>query len=152
MAAEQVGFIGLGAMGAGIASNLQRGLQQAPQPLRLKVWNRTAAKATAHAAATGSDAVAELTDLAGCTVIVSCLPTSKEVRAAAGALVPELRTRPLPAGGVLWIDCTSGEPVSTRAISTEILAPAGVALVDCPVSGGPAGAASGQLTGSPQVL
>ena len=53
---------------------------------------------------------------------------------------------PQLARGSLWIDCTSGEPAATRALAEEVLRPAGVDLIDSPVSGGPAGAVSGQLT------
>ena len=136
---QAVAFVGLGAMGVGIAGNLHAGLVS-QGGAALTVWNRTAAVAQKHAADHGTVAVAELTEVAAADVIVSCLPTSAQVRDVATTLAPQLKS------GTLWIDCTSGEPVATRAIASEILSPAGVALVDCPVSGGPSGAASGQLT------
>jgi len=45
----------------------------------------------------------------------------------------------------LIVDITSGDPVQTRAIGDE-LKRHGISLVDCPVSGGPAGATSGTVT------
>ena len=133
-----VAFVGLGAMGCGMAANLQAGMRRKKMS-PLLVWNRTPAKAEQVAAETGAKAVGELTGLASANIVLSCLPSSKEVAAVAGTLGPLL------ARGSLWIDCTSGEPLATRAIAAD-LAEAGVAMVDCPVSGGPAGAASGQLT------
>lgn len=61
--------------------------------------------------------MAALTDLAGCTVVVSCLPTSKEVRAAAKGLGPLL----CDGHDAMWIDCTSGEPAATRSIYADHL-------------------------------
>ena len=133
-----VAFVGLGAMGCGMAANLQAGMRRKKMS-PLLVWNRTPAKAEQVAAETGARAVGELTGLASANIVLSCLPSSKEVAAVAGTLGPLL------ARGSLWIDCTSGEPLATRSIAAD-LAEAGVAMVDCPVSGGPAGAASGQLT------
>ena len=48
----RVGFVGLGAMGLGMARNLHK------QKLLSAVWNRTAAKAQALAQETGCPAVA----------------------------------------------------------------------------------------------
>ena len=133
-----VAFVGLGAMGCGMAANLQAGMRRKKMS-PLLVWNRTPAKAEQVAAETGAKAVGELAGLASANIVLSCLPSSKEVAAVAGTLGPLL------ARGSLWIDCTSGEPLATRSIAAS-LAEAGVSMVDCPVSGGPAGAASGQLT------
>ena len=133
-----VAFVGLGAMGCGMAANLQAGMRRKKMS-PLLVWNRTPAKAEQVAAETGAKAVGELTGLASANIVLSCLPSSKEVAAVAGTLGPLL------ARGSLWIDCTSGEPLATRSIAAS-LAEAGVSMIDCPVSGGPAGAASGQLT------
>lgn len=136
---QRVAFVGLGAMGRGMAANLHRGLEQLGCP-PLTVWNRSPEKAEQHAAAHGTVAVADLVDVATADVIVSCLPTTAQVRDVAQTLAPVLRA------GTLWIDCTSGEPVATRMIASEVLGAVDVSLVDCPVSGGPSGAASGQLT------
>lgn len=136
---HSVAFVGLGAMGEGMAANLHKGrVEQGCRPVI--VWNRSFEKAEKHAAAHGTEAVADLAEVATANVIVSCLPTSAQVRDLAQTLAPMLKA------GTLWIDCTSGEPVATRLIASEVLGPADVALVDCPVSGGPSGAASGQLT------
>ena len=134
-----VAFVGLGAMGEGMAANLHKGLiAQGCAPLI--VWNRSIEKAETHAVAHGTVAVLDVTDVAKADAIISCLPTSAQVHDLAKTLAPILKA------GTLWIDCTSGEPVATRRIASDVLGPVGVALVDCPVSGGPTGASSGQLT------
>jgi len=126
-----VAFVGLGAMGKGMAANL------ASSGGRVLVYNRTASVAEAHAAAHGTTAVAQLAELRPASIVVCCLPTSAHVAEVA-------RQLELQPGSVL-VDCTSGDPSQTREIGAE-LKERGIELVDCPVSGGPAGAESGQLT------
>ena len=135
-----VAFIGLGAMGWGMAANLAKGAATGKIASPVLVWNRTTAKAQEHAAEFGTRCAPKLAELSAADVIVSCLPTSTQVEETAAQLGPLLRR------GSIWIDCTSGEPVATRAIAAGALHAAGVSMVDCPVSGGPAGAMSGQLT------
>jgi 3-hydroxyisobutyrate dehydrogenase len=127
-----IGFIGLGAMGRPMAANLAR---VAPT----YVWNRTSAVAAAHAAAHGTQAVAGIADLGDCEVVISCLPTTAEVAAAAGQLGSHL------GAGTVWIDHTSGDPDASREVAAE-LGDRGVAYLDAPVSGGTDGAAAGTLT------
>ena len=123
-------FIGLGAMGTPMAAQLA-------QHTRTLVWNRTSGKAEAHAAEYGSIA-SELEELAGANFIFTCLPTSAEVDIYIDRLLPTLRP------GTVWIDCTSGRPAAAREQAAR-LAAAGVAFLDAPVSGGPAGAKAGTL-------
>jgi 3-hydroxyisobutyrate dehydrogenase len=132
----RVGFLGLGAIGAPMAAHLaQRG--------SLTVWNRTGARATEFAALHGARAAATPREAAaGAEVVITCLPTSREVEA--------LLEGPdgLEAGlqrGALLIDCTSGDPGTSRRIAQR-LAGKGVAFADAPVSGGVSGAEAGTLT------
>jgi 3-hydroxyisobutyrate dehydrogenase len=132
----QIAFLGLGAIGAPIAKHLaHRG--------RLTVWNRTTSRAKdfarqhhARAASTPQEAAA------GAEVVITCLPTSREVEALldgpAGLLAGLLP-------GTLLIDCTSGDPGTSRRIAAR-LGPLGVAFADAPVSGGTSGAEAGTLT------
>lgn len=137
MAGEpRVGFVGLGAIGAPMAAHLaRRG--------KLTVWNRTRARAQEFAArhgATVADTPRELG--AAADVVVTCLPTSREVEAI--LLGPD----GLEAGmgtGALLLDCTSGDPASSRRIAAQ-LASRGIAFADAPVSGGTNGAEAGTLT------
>ena len=137
---KMVAFIGLGAMGRGIAANLATaaatGDEITPPVL---VWNRTVSKSDRHAAEFGTRRARTLSDLSQADFIISCLPTSVEVAAVVEELAPELKS------GSIWIDCTSGEPDATKELARK-LATNGITMVDCPVSGGPAGAKSGELT------
>lgn len=130
----QIGFAGLGAIGAPMAARLAA---NAP----LVVWNRTDARAIAFAGEhPGARAVKQLGELgAGADAVITCLPTSAEVRQVAEELA-----RVMPAGSLL-IDCTSGDPADSREVAA-MLAERGIAFVDAPVSGGPPLAATGQLT------
>jgi len=129
-------FLGLGAIGWPMAVHVARAHE-------LAVWNRTAARARdfaaqhpARAAATPREAVA------GADVILTCLPTSREVAALLdgpdGILAGAAR-------GALFLDCTSGDPATSRAIAARCAA-AGLAFADCPVSGGTNGAEAATLT------
>jgi len=73
---------------------------------------------------------------------VICLPTSQDVDSlldgAEGLLAGIVR-------GSMVIDCTSGDPATSRQIAAR-LAAIGVAYIDAPVSGGTAGAEKGTLT------
>lgn len=129
-------FLGLGAIGRPMAARLAR-----VRPLT--VWNRTAERARQFARDHGCRAAATPREAAsGAEVVVTCLPTSREVEA--------LLEGPdgLLAGlgpGALVLDCTSGDPGSSRRIAAR-LAEHGVAFADAPVSGGTNGAEAGTLT------
>jgi 3-hydroxyisobutyrate dehydrogenase len=136
---KQVAFVGLGAMGWGIAANLAAAAKDGKIESPVLVWNRTISKSEQHAARYGTSCARTLSAVSQADIIITCLPTSKEVAAIAGELAPGLKR------GTLWIDCTSGDPDSTKEVALR-LKEAGVTMIDCPVSGGPDGAASGQLT------
>jgi 3-hydroxyisobutyrate dehydrogenase len=132
----RVGFLGLGAIGSPMAAHLARRDE-------LMVWNRTSSRAAAFAARYGCRAAATPRELASqAQVVITCLPTSREVEAlldGADGLEAGLRS------GALFIDCTSGDPATSRRIAQR-LSRYGVAFVDAPVSGGVAGAEAGTLT------
>jgi len=137
---KTVAFIGLGAMGRGIAANLATAAATSDEITPpVLVWNRTVSKSDLHAAEFGTRRARTLSDLSQADFIISCLPTSVEVAAVVEELAPELKS------GSIWIDCTSGEPDATKELARK-LATNGITMVDCPVSGGPAGAKSGELT------
>jgi 3-hydroxyisobutyrate dehydrogenase len=136
---KQVAFVGLGAMGWGIAANLAAAAKDGKIASPVLVWNRTTSKSEQHEARYGTCCAHTLSDVLQADVIITCLPTSTEVANVARELAPTMKS------GSLWIDCTSGDPDSTKYIS-RMLKEAGVTMIDCPVSGGPDGAASGQLT------
>ena len=133
----KIAFLGLGDIGVLIASHLKR------EPYDLVVWNRTASKAADFAqehgvgiAKTPAEAVAEA------DVIITCLPSSVEVEAVLhgeNGMLESLRK------GAVLIDCTSGDPPTSRSIAAE-LGGRGVDFIDAPVSGGTTAAKAGTLT------
>ena len=131
-----VAFLGLGAIGAPIAAHLT-------SSDRLTVWNRTRAKAEAFAREHRAAVAATPREAAtGAEVLLLCLPTSAEVEqvlfgtdGAAEAL----------ASGTIVIDCTSGDPGTSRRIAAR-LAERKIDFVDAPVSGGVPLAIKGELT------
>jgi 3-hydroxyisobutyrate dehydrogenase len=131
----QVGFLGLGAIGTPMAAHLaRRG--------RLTVWNRTAARATEFAARHGALAVGTPREAAATDVVITCLGTSGDVASlldGPDGLLAGLRR------GALFLDCTSGDPATSRRIAERVAA-RGVAFADAPVSGGTNGAEAGTLT------
>jgi 3-hydroxyisobutyrate dehydrogenase len=131
-----ISFLGLGAIGRPMAARLATRYP-------LVVWNRTAARAAEFAqsvpcrvGSTPAEAVR------GTEVVMTCLSTSLDVEALLGG------EHGIEAGlepGSLFLDCTSGDPASSRRIAAR-LAERGVAFADCPVSGGTNGAEAGTLT------
>src|SRR4051812_1676115 len=131
-----VGFLGLGAIGAPMAAHLAR---RGP----LTVWNRTRVRAREFAERHGVAAAATPRETAAAAeVVITCLGTSADVASlleGPEGLLAGLRP------GTLLIDCTSGDPATSRQIAAR-LAECGVAFADAPVSGGTNGAEAGTLT------
>jgi 3-hydroxyisobutyrate dehydrogenase len=127
------GFIGLGAMGRGMARNLHRaGLLQT-------VWNRNAAIATELAAELGVHASASPADLAArCDVVVLCVSADTDVLEIVDALAPALRP------GAIVVDCSTVSADTAREAARR-LAAKGFEFLDAPVSGGVEGARDGKL-------
>jgi 3-hydroxyisobutyrate dehydrogenase len=133
----KVAFLGLGDIGAPMASHIARG------PFDLVVWNRTASRAEdfvrehqARIAKTPAEAVRDA------QVVITCLPSSVEVEAVLhgeNGMLESLRK------GAVLVDCTSGDPPTSRSIAAE-LGGRGVEFIDAPVSGGTTAAKAGTLT------
>lgn len=133
-----VSFLGLGAIGTPIA----RHLAGAPS-IDLCVWNRTASRAQAFAAQHGGRVASTPAQAAqGADVVVTCLPVSRDVEALLDG--PDGLLASLAKGATV-LDCTSGDPATSRRIASR-LAERGVGFLDAPVSGGVAGAEAGTLT------
>jgi 3-hydroxyisobutyrate dehydrogenase len=128
----KIGFIGLGAMGFPMARHLV-------EQHEVIVWNRTREKAERHAREHGSHLARDLAQCAEAEVIITMLPTSKEVDEIVAQLEPHLRP------GTLWIDATSGDPNVSRETASR-LATKGVRFVDAPVTGATIGAENATLT------
>ncbi len=130
---KRVGFVGIGNMGWPMAANLVKA------GFDVAVCDVVPGRAEAFAAETGAKAAATPAEAAaGAECVVTIVPTSKQVGEAVEAMLPSL------AKGTLVIDMTSGQPGRTREIAC-MLAGHGVAMIDCPVSGGVPRAKTGQL-------
>jgi 3-hydroxyisobutyrate dehydrogenase len=128
----KVAFIGLGAMGFPMARHLAKEHE-------VLVWNRTREKAERHAREHGTKLANDLSECASAEVIITILPTSKEVDEIVDQLWPDLQK------GTLWIDATSGDPNVSRETARQ-LATHGVDFVDAPVTGAVVGAENATLT------
>jgi 3-hydroxyisobutyrate dehydrogenase len=132
----QLSFLGLGAIGTPMAAHLAK-------HHALTVWNRTEERAVQFAARHGARVAATPREAAiGAEAVITCLPTSHEVEALLDG--PNGLEAGLASGGLL-IDCTSGDPGTSRRIAGRLGA-RGVAFADAPVSGGTSGAEAGTLT------
>jgi 3-hydroxyisobutyrate dehydrogenase len=131
----KIGFIGLGAMGRGMASSLQR----AGHELVVNDMRRDAATEYIDNGATWASTPRELA--AQVELVFSSLPTPQDVEAVAlgdNGLVAGFRE------GSVWFDLTTNSVEVVRRLHA-VLAEKGVQLMDAPVSGGPTGAANGRL-------
>ncbi|MEI2416478.1 NAD(P)-dependent oxidoreductase [Orrella sp. JC864] len=131
-----VGVIGLGQMGRGMANSLRRA--------GFEVHGLDASQAAREACAKDgislADSLAGLLSRAG--IVVLSLPNSDIVRS---LIEGPQGLADLARPGTLLIDTTTADPAVMRAVM-PVLQRAGVALIDAPVSGGPRGAAAGELT------
>ncbi len=130
---KRIAFAGIGNMGWPMAANLVKA------GFDVTVCDVVPGRAASFASETGAKAAATPAEAAaGADCVVMIVPTSKQVGEAVEAMLPSLKP------GMLVIDMTSGQPGRTREIAT-MLEGHGVAMIDCPVSGGVPRAKSGQL-------
>jgi 3-hydroxyisobutyrate dehydrogenase len=133
---EQIGFLGLGTMGAAMAGNLARA------GFGVMAWNRTPGRAPelddlgVERAATPAE-VAQAAD-----IVVICVSDTPDVEA---VLFGNDGLAEAAAPGALVIDCSTIAPSATKDFAAR-LRERGVALVDAPVSGGSEGAQKATLT------
>jgi 3-hydroxyisobutyrate dehydrogenase-like beta-hydroxyacid dehydrogenase len=129
----EVGFVGLGTMGAGIVRRLLAAGHD------VAGWNRTRAKADALApeGLRVADAPADLAR--ECDVVFSMLTNAAAVESVVREALPALRP------GKVWLDCSTIAPDESRAIAA-LVHESGATFLDAPVSGSPATVAAGQLS------
>ena len=130
----QLGYIGLGNMGGALARRLLR--QHRMRVYDLKPENMAKLADKGGTASQSPKALAAESD-----VVMTCLPTSKEVRDA--TFGPDGIAAGMKRGGII-ADMTTGDPNATRAMAKELRG-AGITLIDAPVSGGPHGADAGTI-------
>jgi 3-hydroxyisobutyrate dehydrogenase len=130
----RIAFIGLGRMGGPMAGHLAKAGHE------VRVFNRTADKAAAWAAAHGGTAAATAADAAsGAEFLMLCVGDDGDVRANVSAVLNAV------APGAVIVDHTT----TSAGLAEEMSALAradGRWFLDAPVSGGEAGAKNGQLT------
>jgi 3-hydroxyisobutyrate dehydrogenase len=134
MTMHAIGFIGIGNMGWPMAANLVKA------GFDVTVADAQPGRAASFAAEVGGRAALDNRDAAaGADALVTMLPTSSDVATAlheaSAALTPE----------AVVVEMSSGVPSLTQSLASE-LRDRGVALVDCPVSGGVARAVTGELS------
>ena len=140
----RIGYVGLGVMGGALARRLLR-------DYKLTVFDLSPDRCAEFAAlgATVAGSPAEVG--AASDIVLTCLPTSAQVRDVIFGDNHGL-IRGLRSGGLI-VDQTSGATAATRAFAAE-LEGTGIELIDAPVSGGPRGADAGTIAimvgGTPQ--
>jgi 3-hydroxyisobutyrate dehydrogenase-like beta-hydroxyacid dehydrogenase len=135
-AIEQVGFAGLGAMGAGIARRL------IDAGYRVTGWNRTKSRAQdlLDAGMGWADSPRELA--AEVDVLFTMLTDTAAIESTADGPDGVLAgIRP----GTVWADISTIAPDASVALAGRVAA-TGAAFLDCPVSGSPATLAAGQMS------
>ncbi len=128
----RVGFIGLGTMGGSMALNAgAAGFSLVVHDLRKEAAARHL-KAGARWADSAADAARDA------DVVLTSLPGPREVQDVADGLFEAMRA------GTAWFDLSTNSPNVMRRLHRRFAAK-GVAVLDAPVSGGPAGARSRKL-------
>jgi 3-hydroxyisobutyrate dehydrogenase-like beta-hydroxyacid dehydrogenase len=133
---ERVGFVGLGAMGAGIARRLHDG------GYAVTVWNRTPERAQPLLDAGLAWASTPRELAASVDLIFTMLTNTAAVESVAAGdegLLAGLRA------GAIWADMSTIAPDTSVGMSERVRA-AGGWFLDCPVSGSPATLAAGRLS------
>ncbi len=124
----KIGFIGLGNMGNPMAANL------------VAAGHDVAGFDTAQVSIPGVEMVDSGAKAAsGVEIVITMLPNGQILRAVADEIIPAMSP------GSVWIDCSTVDVDSARAVADQAAA-ADVLAVDAPVSGGIGGAAAGTLT------
>jgi 3-hydroxyisobutyrate dehydrogenase-like beta-hydroxyacid dehydrogenase len=133
----KVGFIGLGVMGFPMAGHLQSSIND------LIVFNRSEEKSIEWIESFGGKSLKNLEDIAEYSdVIILCIGKDDDVRNVIGGkegLINKLKP------GAIIVDHTTTSshlPIEMN----KLLNPLGVQFIDAPISGGQAGAESGQLS------
>ena len=130
----KIAFVGLGVMGAPMAGHLARAGHE------MAVFNRSFAKAERWAAAHPGRACADLAEAAkDAAFVFLCVGADDDVREVVS------RVLPATAPGAVIVDHTTTSAKVAREMAAACQA-AGRWFLDAPVSGGQAGAESGQLT------
>ena len=136
----QIGLIGLGAMGSGMAGSLRRA---GHSPYVFDVRHEVAAAFAAQGEDGKSRACASPAELAkNCQVIVSVVVNAAQTES---VLLGELGCAQAMAAGSVFVMCSTVDPNWSIALEAR-LEKLGILYIDAPISGGAARAASGEMT------
>jgi len=133
---SRIGFIGLGNMGLPMAQNLIKAGHQ------VEGVDVNPASIEKLKSAGGAGAETHKIAAARADVVITMLPSGKEVRAVylgAGGIIENANA------GTLLIDCSTIDVETARAVASEA-EKKGLLMLDAPVSGGVGGAAAATLT------
>ena len=128
-----IGFIGTGRMGAPMAGHLL----DAGCPLVVHDAHPGAARPLVERGAEWAASPGDVAKRAD--TIITIVPSSREVEAVVGAMLPALGPRHL------LVEMTTADPASTRKLIKDVIA-RGARMIDAPVSGGVRGANEATLS------
>jgi 3-hydroxyisobutyrate dehydrogenase-like beta-hydroxyacid dehydrogenase len=129
----QIGFVGAGLMGHGMAVNLLKGGHG------VTVMAHRNKAPVEDLVKRGAKAAADLGAMAqGAEIIIVCLTNSRVVEEVIGSLKPYLRT------GQIILDMGTSDPAVNRRLAAELGAQ-GIAFAEAPVMGGPDQSAAAEL-------
>jgi len=134
-----IGFIGLGNMGSGMAMNLLKHCQNAEDNLIVLDINDTALSDIISKGAVHGENVPNL--CSQCDVLFTSLPSSKEINLLALGEEGILKNLKI---GATWFETSTNELAEWEKVKER--APQHLTLVDAPVSGGTEGATAGTLS------
>ena len=131
---ENVGFVGVGLMGHGMAKNI---LAAGYRVSVIAHTNRAPVEALVAQGATEAATLAELA--AQSSIIHICAPGSPQVEAIIAALLPAMQP------GTVVVDCSTSDPNSTATLAATLEA-SGFHMADAPLGGTPVQAEAGELS------
>jgi 3-hydroxyisobutyrate dehydrogenase len=130
----RIGFAGLGVMGAPMARHLVEAGHQ------VTGFNRSPEKARVWAAGAGGAFAQDVAQAAtGAKIFILCVGNDQDVRQVVTEALPHL------GAGAVIVDHTTTSAQIARELAA-LAADEGIAFIDAPVSGGQAGAETGQLS------
>jgi 3-hydroxyisobutyrate dehydrogenase-like beta-hydroxyacid dehydrogenase len=136
MSMDMIGIVGVGLMGHGIATSIQRGGRA------ICFVDHPGNQPTADLVAAGAQIVSTAAELAGrCDTIILCVTGSPQVEAVLGdehGILSGMRP------GSVVIDCSTALPDSTRRMA-DLVQEAGGRMLDAPMTRTPKEAAEGRL-------
>src|SRR5450830_263756 len=134
-----IGFIGLGAMGSGMAASLRRAGHE------LQVFDVRREVADAFAAQGGRACGSPAEAAKGADVVVSVVVNAAQTEAVLFGADGQGGCAQAMSPGAVFVMCSTVDPNWSAALETRLEA-LGLGYLDAPISGGAAKAASGQMT------